>query len=131
MVGIVVVSHSEQLGEEIIKFSLQMAQSQISIINASGTLDGRFGTDPIKIMESIEKANSGDGVLILADLGSAVMSTSMAIELLDDSLKDLVVLADAPIVEGTMAAVTLASVGLPLESVKTSAEEAKSYSKKI
>ena len=129
MVGIVVVSHSKDLAKEIINFSMEMAQSDIKIINAGGTSDGRFGTDANIIMDSIINADEGDGVLVLVDLGSAIMSTNFAIELLEDDLRNRVVIADAPIVEGSIGAVTQASIGSSLEEVKLAAEEAKLYSK--
>lgn len=128
MVGIVVVSHSFQLAEEVIKLSMQMAQSSVTVINAGGTGDGRFGTDATKIMDAITAAESGSGVVILVDLGSAVMSAEVALELLGcDPAR--VIVANAPLVEGCIAAVTSASIGLPVEVVLASAEEALSYPK--
>ena len=111
MVGIVIVSHSRKLAEEIINFSIEMAQSDIKIINAGGMSDGSFGTDANLIMQSMMKADDGDGVVILVDLGSAIMSTNIAMEFLEDDLAKRVVIADAPIVEGSIGAVTQASIG--------------------
>jgi len=130
MVGIVVVSHSKNLAQEIINFSMQMAQSDIKVINAGGTDDGRFGTDATKIMDAIQQSDDKDGVLILVDLGSAIMSAEMAIDFLDEDLKKRVLIADAPIVEGCISAVSQASIGTSLEEVKNAAERARNYSKK-
>ncbi|SHJ66335.1 dihydroxyacetone kinase phosphoryl donor subunit DhaM [Tepidibacter formicigenes] len=130
MVGIVVVSHSKNLAEEIINFSMQMAKSEIKVINAGGTSDGRFGTDASKIVEAIQNVDDGSGVLILVDLGSAIMSAEMAVEFLDEELQKRVFIADAPIVEGSIAAISQASIGASLEEVKNAAEGAKAYSKK-
>lgn len=128
MVGIVLVSHSYQLAEETIKLSLQMAQSEISVINAGGTSDGSFGTDPMRIMSAIGEADSGQGVLILLDIGSAIMSTEMAIEMSGvDASK--VKIANAALVEGCIAGVTSASIGMTLDEVLTAAEEALSFPK--
>lgn len=130
MVGIVVVSHSKKLAQEIIGFSMEMAQTDIKVINAGGTSDERFGTDATIIMNAIQKADDGSGVVILVDLGSAIMSANMAIEFLDEDLQKRVFIADAPIVEGAIAAISQASIGSSLEEVKKSAERAKEYSKK-
>lgn len=128
MVGIVVVSHSNKLAEETINLSMQMAQAKITIINAGGTAENGFGTDPVKIMSALTEADSGDGILILLDIGSAIMSTEMAMEMADcDPSK--VKIADAALVEGCIAAVTAASIGLSLKDVLSAAEEAMSYSK--
>lgn len=128
MVGIVVVSHSYALAEEVIKLSLQMAQSEVKVLNAGGTNDGRFGTDATKIMSAVMDADSGDGVVILVDLGSAVMSAELALELLDaDSEK--VKVANAALLEGCIASVTAASIGLSFEQVLASAEEAMNFPK--
>ncbi len=128
MVGIVVVSHSYQLAEETIKLSLQMAQSELTVINAGGTGDGSFGTDPMKIMDGIQQAESGDGVLMLLDIGSAVMSAEMAIEMSGVDPTQ-VVMANAALVEGCIAAITTASIGMTLADVQKSAEEALLYPK--
>ena len=113
MVGIVVVSHSYNLAEETIKLSLQMAQSDIKIVNAGGASDNSFGTDTNKILNAIKEVDSGDGVIILLDIGSAVMSTEMAIEMSGSDPKK-VKIANAPLVEGCIAAVTSASIGMNL-----------------
>ncbi|MCT4509950.1 MAG: dihydroxyacetone kinase phosphoryl donor subunit DhaM [Tepidibacter sp.] len=130
MVGIVVVSHSKNLAQEIINFSMQMAQADIKVINAGGTSDGRFGTDATKIMDAIQQSDDKDGVLILVDLGSAIMSAEMAMDFLDEDLKERVLIADAPIVEGCIAAVSQVSIGASLEEVKNAAEQARNYSKR-
>lgn len=128
MVGIVVVSHSYQLAEETIKLSLQMAQSELAVINAGGGSDSSFGTDPMRIMDAIEKADSGQGVLILLDIGSAIMSTEMAIEMSGADEANIKI-ANAALVEGCIAGVTSASIGMTLDEVLMAAEEAMSFPK--
>lgn len=128
MVGIVVVSHSEALAKEAIALAMQMAQAEIKVVNAAGTTSGTFGTDAVKIMAGITEAASGQGVVLLVDLGSAVMSTELAIEMLGLSDAEAVI-ANAPLVEGLIAAVTSASIGMDLASVCRSAEEALLYPK--
>lgn len=128
MVGIVVVSHSNGLAEETIKLSMQMAQQELNVVNAGGTSDNEFGTDPMKIMDAIQSADSGDGVLILLDIGSAIMSTEMAIEM-SGSDESKVKIANAALVEGCIAAITSASIGMSLDEVKQAAEDALQYPK--
>lgn len=129
MVGIVIVSHSKKVAEGIADICFQMAQSELKIVPAGGTEDGRIGTDAKRIKEAIYEADQGDGVLILVDLGSAVMSAETAIELLDEELRKRVIIADAPVVEGSITAVIQASIGDPLEKVKVVAEECKGLNK--
>lgn len=129
MVGIVIVSHSEKIANGVIDLCSQMSQGKVKIEAAGGTDDGRIGTDATKIMEAIIRADNGDGVLILVDMGSAVMSTELALDLLDDELKERVVIADAPIVEGSIGAVVQASTGSSLDEVKEVSEQSKSIVK--
>ncbi|MEW9122818.1 MAG: dihydroxyacetone kinase phosphoryl donor subunit DhaM [Thermotaleaceae bacterium] len=129
MVGLVIVSHSYQIAKGVKELSKQMIQSDIKIIDAGGMSDGEIGTDPNKIKDAIEAADEGDGVVILVDLGSAIMSSEMAIEFLDEDQQKRIVIADAPVVEGAIAAAVQASVGGSLEEVKATAEECKNASK--
>lgn len=129
MVGIVIVSHSNKIAQGVVELSQQMAQGNVKIISAGGTEDGSIGTDATKIMEAIIEADSGDGVLVMVDLGSAIMSTEMAIDLIDEKKRDMIKIADAPIVEGSISAVVQASIGETLDKVKSAAEESKDFSK--
>lgn len=131
MIGIVIVSHSHKIADGVIELSSQMAQSNINIIPAAGTDDDRIGTDVIKIKNAIIKADTGEGVIVLADIGSSVMSTEMAFEMLDDELRQRVFIADAPLVEGAIGAVVQVSIGGDLNQVKKAAEEAKTIVKII
>ncbi len=111
MVGIVIVSHSSKIAQGVVELSQQMAQGDVKILSAGGTEDGSIGTDATKIMEAIIEADSGNGVLVMVDLGSAIMSTEMAIDLIDEKKRDMIKIADAPIVEGSISAVVQASIG--------------------
>lgn len=130
MVGIVVVSHSAKVAEGICELAGQMAAPGQKIIAAGGIADGSIGTDAITIQAAIEAANTSDGVLVMVDLGSAVMSAELAIEMLDEPLKSLVTIADAPILEGTIAAAVAASIGQPLAGVAATAAGARELRKK-
>jgi len=128
MVGIVIVSHSAKVAEGIRELALQMAAAAQRIVAAGGLVDGAIGTDAIKIKEAIITANDGDGVAVMVDLGSAVLSAELAIEMLEDQ-EIVAAIADAPILEGTIAATVEASVGQPLSRVIATAEGARELRK--
>ncbi|GAA0179524.1 dihydroxyacetone kinase phosphoryl donor subunit DhaM [Clostridium sediminicola] len=117
MVGIVIVSHSSKIAEGLIELSRQMAPN-VPMASAGGTLDGRIGTDIEKIISSINEVYSKDGVLIIFDLGSALMNAEMAIEYLDSEIQKKVSIVDAAIVEGTITAAIQSSIGNNLEQIK-------------
>ena len=118
-VALVVVSHSEKIADGAAELAAQMAPD-VSIVAAGGTSDGRIGTSLERVMAALEKAAGGDGVLILADLGSAVMTAESALEFAGDP--DGVLLADAPVVEGLVAAAVAAQGGADVHAVKRAAE---------
>jgi phosphoenolpyruvate---glycerone phosphotransferase subunit DhaM len=129
VVGIVIVSHSNKLADGIKDLAGQMADKKLKLITAGGMEDGSMGTDAMLISKALIEANVGDGVVVLADLGSAILSAQTAIELLDDDIRSLIRIADAPIVEGTIGAVVQASIGGSLDEVTATAEAAKSMMK--
>ena len=100
MVGIVIVSHSEALANSIVELTKMMADGA-SIAAAGGLEDGSFGTSYERIKQAIESVYSPDGVILLMDMGSAVMTTEMVLEEYED---DKIQMVDAPIVEGAIAA---------------------------
>jgi multiphosphoryl transfer protein len=122
VVGIVVVSHSEALAEGVVRLAREMGGEELSI-EAAGGMDepGALGTDAERVRAAIERAVSDDGVLVLMDLGSALMSTEFAIEMLGDA-PGRVLMSEAPLVEGAVAAAVAARGGATLEEV---AEEAR------
>lgn len=127
MVGIVLVSHSWKIAEGIRDLALEMAHGYEGIRCAGGLEDGTIGTDAVRIMEAIQDADSGDGVVVLADLGSGVISAEMAIDMLDGAVK--VQLADAPIVEGAIIAAVEASIGSSFEKIIEEAEKTRDFRK--
>ena len=129
MVGIVIASHSSKIAEGIRELAMQMSKKGQPILAAGGTRTGEIGTDPIRIKEAIEAANQGDGVIILADLDSAVVSVAAAKQMLDPALAKSVYLANAPIVEGTVAAAVEAAMGNSLEKVLQTAQETRNMNK--
>ena len=128
MVGVVVVSHSSKIAEGVCELALQMAPEYKQMIAAGGLIDGSLGADAMRVLDALHSANNGDGVAVLADIGSSVISTELAIELLEDEFP--VRMADCPIVEGAVAAVIEASVGATLDEVIAAAEEARGARKR-
>jgi dihydroxyacetone kinase phosphotransfer subunit len=124
MVGIVVVSHSPALARAAVNLALQMVQGSAPRIEiAAGTSDDRFGTDAARVVEAIIAADEGDGVVVIMDLGSAVLSAELALELLPDS-DTKIRLVPAAFVEGIFAAVVSAAGGAQLDDVAQQADEA-------
>jgi phosphocarrier protein FPr len=113
MVGIVFVSHSAKLAEGVKELADQMVQGRAPLAIAGGINDpdNPIGTDPMKVYEAIESVYSDDGVVVLMDLGSALLSAEMAIEFLDPIRQGNVSLSAAPFVEGALVAAVQASVG--------------------
>lgn len=107
-VGIVVVSHSSKIAEGAVELATQMA-SDVGLVAAGGTDDGRIGTSFEKVLAAVEQSlaeAAGDGVVVLTDLGSAVMTAESVKEFASEP--DAVHLADAPLVEGLVAAAVAA-----------------------
>lgn len=125
MVGLVIVSHSQTLAQGVLELAEQMTRGSV-VMEAAGGIDdpdNPIGTDPMKVMMAIESvaAQSEGGVLVIMDLGSALMSAETALDFLPDEVKEKVLLCSAPIVEGTMAAAVQASVGASLKEVSAEA----------
>jgi PTS hybrid protein len=126
MVGIVVVSHSADLARGVAEVAGQMAGPDVRIEAAGGGPEGTLGTDDGLVRDAIRRADQGDGVLVLGDLGSAILTIRHLLESHDNGD---VRLADAPLVEGTVAAAVIASAGSALADVAKAAEEARGASK--
>ena len=126
MVGIVVVSHSAELARGVGELASQMAGPEVRIEIAGGGPDGTLGTDDTLVRDAIRRANQGDGVVVLGDLGSAILTIRHVLERHGNGHGRLV---DAPLVEGTVAAAVVASVGCELAEVSRAAEEARGASK--
>jgi PTS hybrid protein len=121
-VGLVVVSHSTALADAAVVLARSMLPGrEVAVEVAAGDVDGGLGTDATAIAQAITAADSGDGVVVLMDLGSAVLSAETALELLDDDLRDRVVLSPAPLVEGLVGAAVIATTGAPRDRVAAEA----------
>jgi phosphocarrier protein FPr len=121
-VGLVVVSHSRALGEAAAELGREVLQGgQVRVEVAAGLDDGSLGTDATAVLAALERAEQGDGVVVLMDLGSAVLSAELALELLDDAARGRVVLSPAPLVEGLVAACVAAAGGADRAAVAAEA----------
>ena len=123
-VGVVFVSHSARIAEGLVELARQMAPSA-ALVAAGGTDDGRIGTSFELVSSGIAEADSGAGVVVLCDLGSAILTTETAMDFLDDEVRERVRIVDAPLVEGGVAAAVAAEAGDDLAHVVTAAESAR------
>ncbi|AEM68448.1 dihydroxyacetone kinase phosphoryl donor subunit DhaM [Mycoplasma putrefaciens] len=116
MVSIVIISHSKKIAEGVVELAKQMA-SQVQITSCGGTKDNQIGTDLDLILKAINKVWSQDGVLILFDLGSALMNAEMAVEMLDNNKKANVKIIDVALVEGAILAAVNSSMNKSLDEI--------------
>jgi phosphocarrier protein FPr len=125
-VGLVVVSHSRALARAAVALAAEMLHGRpVQIEVAAGLDDTTFGTDAVGIKEAIERADGPAGVVVLMDLGSAVLSAELALDLLaDPALRDRVTLSPAPIVEGLIVAAVAAAGGASRAEVAAEARGA-------
>jgi multiphosphoryl transfer protein len=125
-VGIVVVSHSRPLAHATVALASEMLHGRpVKIEVAAGLDESTFGTDAVAIKEAIERVDGPEGVVVVMDLGSAVLSAELALDLLDDpTTRDRVILSPAPIVEGLIVAVVAAAGGAGRVEVAAEAREA-------
>jgi multiphosphoryl transfer protein len=123
MVGIVIVSHSATLAAGVRELAAQMAGPDVRLEVAGGidAPEPALGTDAVRVAEAIGRADTGDGVLVLMDLGSAVLSAETALDLLPADQQELVVLSEGPLVEGAVAAAVSARLGASLREVAAEA----------
>lgn len=124
MIGIVVVSHSRALAEAAKGLAGEMvgASSGLKIEIAAGLDATTFGTDAAAVAEAIGKADSPDGVLLLVDLGSAILSAELALEFVEADVAERVTISSAPLVEGLVAAAVIAATGASLAQVAAEAQ---------
>ncbi|TVZ06424.1 hypothetical protein EAS64_03100 [Trebonia kvetii] len=122
-VGIVLVSHSAELAAGAAHLAAQVSGGTVTIVAAGGTDDGDLGTSAAKVTEALRRANQGAGVVVLPDLGSAVLTVKTVLE--DCGDVTAVLLADGPFVEGAVAATVTAAAGGDIKAVAAAAEEAR------
>lgn len=126
MVGIVIVSHQTSMADDMIKFLDIFKTSDFNIINGSDNSIA-FGTTVKYVEEAIKKADQGEGVLLLVDLGSSIDISMQAIEKLKNSIE--VEIADAPLLEGAISAVAANDIEVDLKELKRIAEDSRNFRK--
>jgi phosphoenolpyruvate---glycerone phosphotransferase subunit DhaM len=122
-VALVLVSHSAAIADGLAELVAQVAGPDVPIVAAGGGPDGSFGTDGGRVLEALRTASEGAGGVVLMDIGSAVLSVRAALEELGSAGERLVVV-DAPLVEGAIAAGVTASTGATRDEVAAAAREA-------
>jgi dihydroxyacetone kinase phosphotransfer subunit len=129
-VGIVLISHSRALAEGAAELARQMGVGEVTVEPAGGTEDGGLGTSLDLLEAAVRKADQGAGVVLIADLGSSVLTAKTYLEDREDEDTDTeVVLADAPFVEGSVAAASAAAAGGDVAAVTAAAGEAYAFRK--
>ncbi len=123
MVGIVVVSHSAKIADGIVELVLHMA-GEVEIVAVGGDSDGGLGTDPERMQKAIESMEAED-ILVLMDIGSAVLSAETVLEMLSPEVREKVRLVDAPVVEGAFSCGVTASTGADVDECVEAATEAR------
>jgi phosphoenolpyruvate---glycerone phosphotransferase subunit DhaM len=127
LVGIVVVSHCAEIASGTVRLAAEMAGPQLVLAAAGGTAGGGLGTDADRVRAAIAEADGGDGVAVLADLGSAILTVREI--LAERTGGGAVRLLDAPVVEGTVTAAVSASAGLSLDEVADAGESSRHIAK--
>ena len=127
-VGLVIVSHSAAIAGGLAELVAQVAGPDVPIVTAGGGPGGTLGTDGGCVLEALRTVD-GAGAVVLADLGSSLLSVKAALAELSPGEAGRIVLADAPLVEGAIAAGVTASTGASLAEVAAAAEEARRVSK--
>ena len=117
---ILLVSHSKMITDGIKEMIEQMNASEEITIHS----DGSLGSDPMKIIDTINEADSDREFLIFADLGSAVLSSELAFDMLEEDQQKHYHLVDAPLVEGAFAAAITAGVSDDLTQILAEAQNA-------
>ena len=128
-VGLILVSHSPSIAEGVAELVAQVAGEQVPIVAIGGASDGSLGTDGGKVLEALRGAATDPGAVVLMDLGSSVLAVRAAQEELSPEELEHVVVADAPLVEGAVAAGVTASTGASASEVAAAAQEARNAGK--
>ena len=129
MIAFVLVSHSRAVAAGVREMALQMTGGVVPVIACGGMSDGGLGTDACAIADAIRSLAQNEGVLVLCDLGSAILSAEQALEFLDEKERSGVRIADAPFLEGAVLGAIQASAGSSLQEVFETAEGARDLRK--
>jgi len=133
VIALIIVSHCHDIAEGVCRLAGEMTQTPVPIAGVGGIVgeDGQrqIGTDATAVLEAIESCWRPAGVLILVDLGSAILSAETALELLPDEQRERCLISNAPLVEGAVVAALEASLGHSLEDVNRAAEAVRNLDK--
>lgn len=130
MISIIIVSHSKNLADEVIKLCDEMKKFPFPLINGSGIDGEHFGSNPLTIKECIENNYSDDGIIIIADIGSSILNSELAIEMLEEQYnKNKIKIADTPLVEGAIVAVGINDGNTTLEELLEELKDVKNFQK--
>ena len=133
MISLIFVSHCRDIAQGVLQLAVEMTQTPVSIGAVGGIPDGeggyRIGTDALSILNAIEENWNPDGVLLLVDLGSAVLSAETAIEFLAEEKQSACLISNAPLVEGAVIAALEASLQRSLHDVNRAAEAVRDLDK--
>ena len=124
MVGIVLISHSRAIAEGAADLAAQVSAGAVRVVGVGGTDDGRLGTSIDALSGAVDKVSAGAGVVVIPDLGSAVLTVKSYLADVAPSTSGIVI-ADAPFVEGAVAAAVTASAGAAIDDVLAAAEGAR------
>jgi PTS hybrid protein len=127
VVGIVLISHSAELARGCCELAAQLAGDGVRIEAAGGGPDGGLGTTGDLVAAALERADSGEGVLLLGDLGSSILTARHVLDHRTSTSPARI--GDAPFVEGAVAAAVTAASGASLDEVVRAAEEARDFRK--
>ncbi|MDX6244549.1 MAG: multiphosphoryl transfer protein, partial [Frankiales bacterium] len=125
-VGLVLVCHSRPLALAAVDLASEMLHGRpLRLAVAAGLDETTFGTDAVRIRQAIEEVDGPAGVVVLMDLGSAVLSAELALDLLSDqAVRERVVLSPAAVVEGLVVAAVAAAGGASRTEVAAEARDA-------
>lgn len=126
LVGLVLVAHSPALAEGAAELARAMGVGEVAVVPAGGDVDGGLGTSIDMVEAAVREADRGAGVVLVADIGSSVMTAKTYLE---DAGDASVLLADAPFVEGAVAGAAAAATGADLAAVVAAAREAYEHRK--
>lgn len=125
LVGLVLVSHSRVLAEGTADLAREIGVGRVTVVPAGGDVDGGLGTSFEFVERAVETADRGAGAVLIADIGSSVLTARTYIAETDRTVR----FADAPLVEGAVAAAAAAAAGAGLEAVAAAATEAYGHQK--
>jgi dihydroxyacetone kinase phosphotransfer subunit len=127
--SLVIVSHSAAIASGLAELVGQVAGPDVPVVTAGGTIDGSLGTDGGRVLELLQTAAANGGAVVLVDLGSSVLSVRAALTELDDAENERIAVADAPLVEGAVAAAVALSTGCTAAEAALAATEARHVGK--